>query len=128
MPLCGKTRVPVQSRNSYLARCASASSASPPALVSVAGITKRGLAMSQFPRSLRLLALSLLATLMPICATADHFKFTVLFIDGSLFGNFYDGYFQTSKAPPGQFNPDAHVDGQLVSLAISIDGAQFLMQ
>ena len=80
-------------------------------------------------RSLRLLAVSLLASALPIgAARADHFKFTVLFTKGTLFGFLYSGYFQTNKPPPGQFTPDAHTGGQLMSLAITIDGAQFLMQ
>ena len=84
--------------------------------------------MFQLPRSLRLLAVSLLACVIPIgAARAEHFKFIVVFLDGSLSGSVHAGYFTTNK-PTGDFTPDAHIGGQLMSLIISIDGAWFMMQ
>lgn len=85
--------------------------------------------MFQLSGSLKLLAVSLLASLMPIgAAQAEHFKFIVLFTDGPLSGSAYAGYFSTNK-PSGIFYPDAHGGaGQLVSLEITIDGAKFTMQ
>ena len=55
--------------------------------------------MIQLPRSLRLLAVSLLASLIPIdAARAEHFKFVVVFLDGSLSGSVHTGYFTTNKS------------------------------
>lgn len=84
--------------------------------------------MFHLPRSMRLLTASLLASLIPISAAcAEHYKFIVVFTDGSLTGNAYAGYFSTDK-PSGYFFPDAHSGDQLVSLEITIDGAKFTMQ
>ena len=84
--------------------------------------------MVHLPGSLRLVAISLMASLIPVgAACADHFKFIVVFTDGSLTGNAYAGYFSTDK-PSGYFFPDAHIGDQLMSLEIVIDGAKFMMQ
>lgn len=84
--------------------------------------------MFHLPKCLRLLAIVLLACGLPIgAAHADHYKFIVLFTDGYLSGSYHVGYFSTNK-PTGSFYPDAHGDGQLMSLAITIDGAKFVMQ
>src|SRR5688572_20094919 len=80
------------------------------------------------PRTLGLLAVSLLASLIPLgAARAEHFKFVVVFLDGSLSGTVHTGYFTTNK-PTGDFTPDAHTGGQLMSLITSINGAWFMMQ
>jgi hypothetical protein len=84
--------------------------------------------MFHLPGSLRLVTISLLAALMPIgTACAEHFKFIVVFTEGSLTGNAYAGYYSTDK-PSGYFFPDAHGGDQLMSLEIVIDGAKFMMQ
>ena len=60
--------------------------------------------MFQLSGSLKLLAVSLLASLMPIgAAQAEHFKFIVLFTDGPLSGSAYAGYFSTNKPSGGFF-------------------------
>lgn len=84
--------------------------------------------MFQLSGSLKLLAVSLLVSLTPFgAACADHFKFVVVFTEGSLAGNAYAGYFSTNK-PTGYFFPDAQGGDQLMSLEIVIDGAKFMMQ
>jgi len=84
--------------------------------------------MFHFPSGLKLLVAVVLTCALPIeAARAEHFRFTVLFNDGPLSGSFYVGYFKTSKAA-GAFYPDGHGSGQLLSLAITIDGAKFVMQ
>ena len=84
--------------------------------------------MFHLPGCSKLLAVLVLACGLPVgAAHADHYRVVVLFTDGYLSGSFHLGYFTTNK-PVGEFFPDAHAGGQLMSLTITIDGAKFVMQ
>ena len=84
--------------------------------------------MSMQPGTLRRPAAAVLASLILFStAHAEHFRFVVAFLDGTLAGTTHTGYFKTDD-PCGNFKPDGPNGDRLLSLAINIDGTLFIMQ